>query len=1397
MAKKGKKTESASPPDSSTSGKSNANAKGKSANLDEDKKQARSANRTIVASSSSWTGKLPGSLLHEHCQKSKWEKVQYDMRHNKDGYIGSVILGWKNPKDQEIITVKMVPPIDLVKPQETSLEARHMAATYALHRISSGKNIHMVLPKNHKDLWLDLESARKALAKENSAKAKDLFNDNPFSVVMEQRKVQEKRAKDLQTRKEQEAKTSKPVIHIKSDRDVKAHSNMKHPFKQVAREVTFPKKIWQEAPFIDLTSDSRELIERSIKNHLSWTQQRVEDANVDESYIETLEQLGFRRSHIDESLLYTSRFTDSLEWLIFHIPEDDLPPFFAKQDNQSKVALKVSNDIQKEYTLKRMQDSGVSRSQILDALALCNGDETSACVHLTQSLINFHSSEGYSEPLSNEIWEEELESLKVIYDDRLTSVSSEVIQISLEPQNLQPNLLALKVFKSQGYPWAVPGIQIAITNSSFHLAGYIRVSAIKRLLQHVLEMSLLGNSMIFDMVDWIEEHISQIIEHPGPLFDADLEESIARDVKDVKVPKNRKSGSRTSFHPKLEVDRATLQQQFKKRLETEEVQKCLKSRATLPAWKKKQQLIDGIKSSKVTLITGETGSGKSTQVVQFILDEMLSKGESDLSIICTQPRRISTIGLAERISDERCDKVGNETGYIIRGENKTGPSTRLSFVTTGVLLRMIQSLLTDTSKSSSGSFFSKVGYIFVDEVHERSIDSDFLLIILKKIMVKFPQLKVVLMSATIDTKIFSNYFHSPVAHIHIEGRTFPINDYYLDDVLERTNFRIENPRDGEFITPRASSNFFQQGNINYDLIGELVCSIDRELSDKGDNGSILIFLPGVMEINKCMRSISTRGTSFWILPLHSALSSSDQRRVFQAPQRGLRKVIAATNVAETSITIPDAVAVIDTGRSKNVFYDPSLNSTKLIEGWCAQAEAKQRRGRAGRIREGICFKMYTKDTEEAMLAQPIPEIKRTRLENLYLVVKAMGISNVGDFLGQGLDPPNDTQVQKSSQFLTEIGAIAQDEITNLGRFLSLIPADLMSGKLLIFGTILGCLDTCLTLAALAVTGNPFAAQAENRDQLKAVQETFSKGQGDTYAALNALQEYWTLKSENKKSRARRFLAENFLSYMKVQDIESTRVQYLNLLKDLGFVPFNYSTKSESHRMLNRNANRDNIVRAIITTAFYPQIARVQLPNPKFLQSSSGAVAKDPEAKNTKLWIRNEIYIEKLRENDEVGVKEHLPATRAFMHPSSVWFETRKTQPSELAALDEATPKAVSSTGTHLRSSFAVYSSSHYTTKLYLRDLTPTTTLAVLLLGGSLTYDMSCVRDGKPSPGIVLDSWMPIRTWCKNGVLIKQLRVMLDKVIHERLSSPSYEKQLSTVGDDVLLAVEKVLEIDDK
>lgn len=1377
-------------------GKGGKNSKGQ---VEEIKAPVKNG-RAIVAQTTSWTGKLPGSLLHEHCQKQKWGKVEYDMKKLPEGFLAIPQLQWENPKTKENIQIKYHPPKHIVKPQETPLEARHFGATYALHRIAFNKNIHMVLPTNHKHLWSDLEVERKRIIKEDPNRGKLEYANDPFVALLEKRKEDDLKRRQREAEQAAAQKVKKPTINIGSSfankesakKLVSVVKNIEKteskdvkllPSNGMAKTKTFPRKVWENSIMFDIAPELRASIENAIKAHVEWSEGDLHlHETVDNApYGDLLENLGFKKSHISEALNYTYTFSDSLEWLIFHLPDDDLPFCFTKQDSDSNIVLKITKDLKQERLISKLMSGGFSRNDAIIALEKSDFDLVYAAIYLTNGLnTNQLNIDQYKAEHDATSWLDEKESLKAILESRVREddpPKDEIYEIELNPEGVGKNIISLIVFRSPHYPYDLCGMILKVSNQSYSLPNYIKLSIITKLIEYLHGIGAFGMQYIYSSVDWLEQNIINVVNNPGPLFkNIDKSKSTKLGQKNI-----FQKSSKSNFNRVRKIDAAEVEKSYRERVNSEKFINSVQQRARLPAWKKKEEILNVINNNRACLITGETGSGKSTQIVQFVIDYLNKNQDFSTTIVCTQPRRISTIGLAERISDERADSCGRETGYIIRGENKTTDKTRISFLTTGIMLRMIQNVFGKNSLVSD-SFFKNLGYIFIDEVHERSIDSDFLLIILKKILKNYPKLKVVLMSATIDKSIFDGYFDSSsIAHAHIEGRTFPIEDYYLTNALEKTNFKINNYKSNcyddednddcsaNMLTPSADSKYFQSGNINYDLISELVYKIDDDLSAKNDKGSILIFLPGVMETKKCLNNIEDEG--FWKLPLHSALSSQEQKKIFENPPKGKRKVIASTNIAETSITIPDAVVVIDTGRVKSVQYDAKSNNTKLVEIWASKAETKQRRGRAGRIRNGICYKLFTKNTEAKLIAQPIPEIKRTKLESVYLIVKAIGVKDVHQFLQHGLDPPHKDNVENAKRTLIDIGALDHhdDELTSLGKYLSMLPTDLKSGKMMIFGCIFGCIESCITLAAVGVTGSPFSCKEEFRAEMKRKQQEFSNDNGDMLAILNAFNKYKTFTTTRER---RKFCTENFLSWLRMNDIDSTRSQYLSNLKEIGFIPFDYALNKSNSNNPKFQRNNDNIsmIKSIVTAACYPQIARVEVPNTKYAQSSGGAIALDPEFKMIKYWSRNERYRRYLSSGELENPKEEIyPSSRIFMHPSSSLFIN-----------DEKSTSIPT---------FIVFNNSQETSKLYAHGITPSSTISVLLFGGQITYDLSTSITHLRSKGIIVDNWLPIRTWCKNGVLIGKLRLLLDGIIKAKLEDP-----LTNEGDDVLKLIEQLVKI---
>ncbi|CEP60416.1 RNA helicase LALA0_S01e10396g [Lachancea lanzarotensis] len=1402
MAKKNGKSQPVVPEPVSSAATGNKKGKKGRREETEEMKQTRLLNRAKVTSTSSWTGKLPQTLLHEFCQKRKWGRVEYDMKKaGNDGMIATASLSHKDPKTNEPLVVKMYDPAfdratgkGLLKPQETAMEARHFAATVALYKLASMSNMQMMLPPNHKALWYELDDFKKNLVKQDQAQAERLFDPEPFKRLLLERKTKDLKNKERDAKQQQAQKvrqTPTLITSLSAEADQQPiNGKRKHEKRETEpvdkRVIRFPQKVWDTATFIDLRESSRAEMEKSLKAHVDWrAKEWVGEITTERTKLqEKLISLGFRKPHVLESLHYK----DPLSFLLLNLPEDDLPPFFHKRQQDTKMKVEISSlSLRVQNMINRLMESGASYDEVLYALETTDYDENEAAGRLTEKLLAapIIPVSGISDRDSDETWIQELESLQSIFGDENINVLSD--DKSCYTMDLIDKFnLKLKVYKTKRYPDTLPGLIVSTFSKDYKLPNYIKQNILTKILNYVTESSLLGDMIIYHIYEWLREHIAGIIESPGLLLPETLTQAAKNaNEQSTKGPTLRKRGPKVGTLDAKEI--IALKSEYEKRIGTPGFAAMEKQRSQLPAWKIRKSIVDLIDKNDVVLITGETGSGKSTQIVQFVFDQLIAKEGKlgKIKIICTQPRRISAIGLAERVSDERCSPCGNEVGYIIRGVNKTKATTSIRFMTTGVLVKILQ---------GNKEYLSNT-VVFIDEVHERSVDTDLIVILLKNLRGKVPGLKIVLMSATVNVDVFTNYFRN-MRSCHIEGRTFPIQDYFLEDILESLDYRIkrrnisyEDAESGqdEYLTPKADSKFFQSGQIDYDLIASLVSHIDLKLKAENSNGSIVIFLPGVGEINNCCRILKrSKGASdLIVLPLHSALLPADQKNVFKRFE-GKRKIVVSTNIAETSITIDDCVATIDSGRVKSMFYNAQENTTRLIECFVSKAEAKQRRGRAGRVRAGFSYKLFSKTKFAEMSEQPVAEIKRVSLESLYLSVKSMGIKDVITFLGKGLDPPPAESLQKSERLLTAAGLLGEDDtrLTELGQYISLMPLmDYKHGKMLIYSIIFGCADVGINIAAiLSCSGSPFAITQDNRDAIKNLCQSYSNA-GDLLAYLEVVRQYLAI--EDSASR-RKFMGQNYLSYNKMNEITSSRSQLLSILSDIGFLPNNYDLGKSSY--LNRNANNLEIIKAILTGAFYPQVARVQLPDQKFVNTSSGAIEKDPEAKMIRYWLRNEKYIDHLYGLDRESEVENtnLPATRAFLHPSSVFFSTKSDAPAENVALEATSAKAVANGQNYLKAPFIIYNSSHSTSKLYLREITPTSTLALLLFGGSIKYELQATAH---SPGLVIDNWLPIRTWCKNGVLIKELRGLLDSVIGQKLGSPGHT---SHGGDEILAVVENII-----
>ena len=909
-----------------------------------------------------------------------------------------------------------------------------------------------------------------------------------------------------------------------------------------------------------------------------------------------------------------------------------------------------------------------------------------------------------------------------------------------------------------------------------------------------------------------------------------------------------------------------------------------RARLQLPVLAYEEAICEAVAKHRVVLVKGETGCGKTTQVPQMLLDDCWRRGER-ARMICSQPRRISAVSVAERIAAERGENIGDTCGYQIHLESRTSGATDLLFCTTGVLLRKLSGGKAKRGgRAKSSDVLSDCTHIVIDECHERDRFADFMLIVLRDLLPAYPRLKLVLMSATLNADMFARYFSEyGCPTIDVPGRTFPVQAFYLEDVLEHTGYvdaqlgtqagtgfragaanaaspsdrlemglkvarerelaarrgtekrrgfgdgkssqgRTEEEDDGgralftagdkkARISPRKNGGragsdaglssddedgmeleldeegmraavsaaieaaFFQGGNAEFDglvvaasaapavtlncvhpvtgatplmiaagkghdealqalialgadlsvmspagtalqwayslgqqgaastleaaangimpqlppryaaLLGrapsagpregldgareadgpaddpeaalrramqvsayslgadpdkidvDLILRLVEHIVENGsrytaafesalieskaggkaamdavgpEDGAILVFLPGWDEISKVRDALEAShalmGRSV-ILPLHSMIHPAEQKKVFKRPPPGVRKVVLSTNIAETAVTIDDVVYVVDGGRMKEKSYDPFTGVSTLQGAWVSRANLRQREGRAGRCRPGICFHLLTTDRKGALLEHQPAEMMRTPLEELCLQVKLMqrrgtegegenqgvadaGMGGIARFLAKAVEPPAARAVQNAVDLLIHIGALdpKTEHLTVLGRHLASLPVHPKIGKMVLWGLTLQCLDPVLTVACGLALRDPFvlpmnpAARSRSK-AMKHVLAERSGGGGDHLALLGAYDGWREAERRGGHGAAQRFCADHFLSASSLSTMASMREQLTSELRGIGLL----SGDPARDRQFNAHAHSPIVVRACICAGMSPSV----------------------------------------------------------------------------------------------------------------------------------------------------------------------------------------------------------------
>jgi ATP-dependent helicase HrpA len=566
----------------------------------------------------------------------------------------------------------------------------------------------------------------------------------------------------------------------------------------------------------------------------------------------------------------------------------------------------------------------------------------------------------------------------------------------------------------------------------------------------------------------------------------------------------------------------------------------------LPVSRRRDEILAAIRDHQVVVVAGETGSGKTTQLPKICLD--LGRGVRGM-VGHTQPRRIAARSVAERIAEELGTAVGEQVGFAVRFTDRVGERTLVKVMTDGILLAEIQ----------RDRLLHRYDTLIVDEAHERSLNIDFLLGYLHQLLPRRPDLKLVLTSATIDPHRFAAHFGgAPV--VEVSGRTYPVEIRYRplsepvagddgeDDVDDdagagRTAFQ------GRSADACTTSDAREEPRDQVQGILDAV----RELSAEGP-GDILVFLSGEREIRDTADALhGGRLRDTEILPLYSRLSAAEQHRVF-APHPG-RRIVLATNVAETSLTVPGIRYVIDPGTARISRYSHRLKVQRLPIEPISQASARQRAGRCGRVADGICIRLYGEQDFESRPAFTEPEILRTNLASVILQMTALGLGDVASF--GFLDPPDRRQVRDGVQLLTELGALdttASDQrnrLTPTGRMLAQLPIDPRLARMLVEADRNGCLHEVLVIAAALSIQDPRERPADNQAAADAAHARFTDPESDFIGYLN-LWEYLQQRQDALSSnRFRRMCLAEHLHYLRVREWQDLHAQLRQVARSLG------------------------------------------------------------------------------------------------------------------------------------------------------------------------------------------------------------------------------------------------------
>jgi ATP-dependent RNA helicase DHX36 len=764
------------------------------------------------------------------------------------------------------------------------------------------------------------------------------------------------------------------------------------------------------------------------------------------------------------------------------------------------------------------------------------------------------------------------------------------------------------------------------------------------------------------------------------------------------------------------------------------------ARAGLPMSRHSTKVLDLVSGNVYSVIVGATGSGKTTQVPQIILDDAIRRSDGgNCNVICTQPRRLAATSVARRVATERGEKLGQSVGYQVRGDSnlaKLGGS--ITYCTTGLLLERLKWNVDDVMDNAT--------HLVIDEVHERDIFIDFLLIVLKKAitarrLVGKTVPKVVLMSATMDTNLFSAYLpnevdgiSTPCPSLDVPGRAFPVREKYLGEILEEITATYPEEFQGFVARDKDDTSEYLIAEKTFERAGDEVASVGgiidwkRQENQNGPSaagkeealvpiallvatiahvcrtstdGAILVFLPGFREITAMKELMKqdrifgidlSNEEAFRIHSLHSTVPPEQQREIFEPLPTGCRRIILSTNIAETSITVPDVKHVVDLGKLRQSIYASTERISALSITWQSDSNARQRAGRAGRISDGNYYALYTRKRRESMPASGLPELLRTDLQETCLSIKAQGFQeSVSSFLSAAIEPPPSDAVHFAVDNLKAIEAFTKDEeVTALGGVLAKLPVHPALGKMILLGLIFRCLDPMVIIASMYGARPLFVNPIDNKTVAQEARQHFNVASSDHLACLKAFQELreYSRNADVKWYSVLQRAKASFVHFGAFSAISHTTKQVRETLIDAGLLDADVARHTDSLEIggtaLNRNSKNLDLIKCLILAGVYPNI----------------------------------------------GSKKYVKKSRAFrrasgetviMHPTSVnHIPDRKQQP----AHDQIF-------------AFTTLARSADKSILFMRDSSLITPLGAMLFGGRLEAK-------EADQQLVMDEWLPFK-----------------------------------------------------